>query len=104
MTTLELKRNNVNLINTVSRRREAYHAAFTQDKKHEAESGISTIHDLNVEITDEMKSLLVYDWYNKNSFIDHVVEKFSKEELASCSFKELSDFTNSPAEMVAGKN
>lgn len=102
MTTLELKRNNVNLINTISRRKEAYHAMLLKEKNEdEQKSGISTIHDLNVEITDEMKAMLVYDWYNKNSFIDHVVSEFEAEKFASCSFAELSDFTNQPAEMTA---
>ncbi|QAR34525.1 DUF1926 domain-containing protein [Geovibrio thiophilus] len=105
MTTLELKRNNVNLINTISRRKEAYHAMLLKDRaEDELKSGISTIHDLNVEITDEMKAMLVYDWYNKNSFIDHVTPEFDGEKFASCSFSELSDFTNQPAEMTAGED
>ncbi len=101
MTTLELKRNNVNLVNTIARRKEAYHAALLKEKTGDDKSGISTIHDLNVEITDEMRSLLVYDWYNKNSFIDHVTEEFDAEQFALCAFGEMSDFTNQPAEMTA---
>lgn len=103
MTTLELKRNCVNFINTIARRKEAYHTALLRDKSEnsDAQSGISTIHDMNVDITDEMKSMLVYDRYNKNSFMDHVTESFGLNAFASCAFNELADFADSPAEMTA---
>lgn len=102
MTSFELKRNNVNFGNTISRRKEAYHSVLLQDKLEEddAKSGISTIHDLDVDITDEMKEMLVYDWYNKNSFIDHITDSFDTDSFAKCSFNELADFANSPTEMA----
>ena len=110
MTSLEFKKNNLNLINTIARRKEAYHKAFfnEEDKATDTEAssqeGISTIHDFNVELTDEMKDMLVYDWYNKNSFVDHVVTEFDQKKFVDCAFHELSDFTNSPADIKSGKS
>jgi hypothetical protein len=107
MVSFELKDKNFNIINTLARRKEAYHSAFEEQPESEevqAHEGISTIHSLNVEITDEMREKLVYDWYNKNCFVDHVVAGFIPKDFAACSFGELSDLANTPAEIKALTN
>jgi len=46
---------------------------------------------------EKAKDLLIYDWYNKNSFIDHITdESFNLDSFYRCSFREFSDFANQP--------
>jgi hypothetical protein len=47
-----------------------------------------------------LKHELAYDWYDKNSFIDHITDdSFSLEAFKLCSFKEFGDFANQPFEI-----
>ncbi len=51
-------------------------------------------------ITPEEAGRIIYDWYNKNCFVDHFMDKFILETYEKCSFREFSDFTNQPADSV----
>lgn len=90
--------------NTLTRRKEAYHAKFfdPQPIQNEAKEhdGIDTIHHAAVVIDDTLREALVYDWYMKNSFIDHISnEWFNGDNFRACNFPELGDFVNQPFEM-----
>jgi hypothetical protein len=108
---IEDKENCFNFQNTLSRRKEAYHEKlFAEPEEAEPtetedidEEAIATIHDSGAKVDEEYKKYLVYDWYNKNSFIDHFVPDFLLEEFENVTFAEMGDFVNQPAEMKAGK-
>lgn len=94
-----------NYQNTLARHREGYHVKMLAPPaaaKAEPEEGkteeIATIHEAVLEVDDNVRELLHFDWYNRNSFIDHVVENFDAGAFADCAFQELSDLTNRPAD------
>ncbi|WP_415396130.1 alpha-amylase/4-alpha-glucanotransferase domain-containing protein [Sulfurimonas sp. CS5] len=90
--------------NTLSRRKESYHERMLRppsekqmDKNDCFLDGIDTIHNSAHHINEEIKEALVYDWYIKNSFVDHISDKSATlENFRSCSFKEYGDFANQP--------
>ncbi len=94
-----------NFQNVLTRRKEAYHEKIAESgtQKREAkpeEEGISTIHTAAHRADEKIREALVYDWYVKNSFIDHISDhSLDVQTLRKCSFKELSDFANQPFEM-----
>lgn len=117
MTSLELKDKNWNLLGTIARRKEGYHANFLKaniDESHnenienveneENKEESSSIHDKSYSISDEMKNKLSYDWYNKNCFIDHFTNDFNIDDFERCSFAEFGDFANQPAELIQNKD
>lgn len=94
-----------NYQNTLARHREGYHAQMLADKPVETPQTqgdkteeIATIHDAVLEVDDSVRKYLHFDWYNRNSFVDHVVTAFDFKAFADCAFHELSDFTNRPAD------
>ena len=95
ITELSLKDRSFNLQNTLTRRRESYHDKITSNQPKNSEGGISTIHDMPLNISQKMKSMIKYDWYDKNSFIDHITdENIDKKNFENCSFAEYGDFAN----------
>jgi hypothetical protein len=88
--------------NTLTRRKEAYHEKMLAKEKEESKSssaheGIDTIHNIAHHIDEEIKDALVYDWYLKNSFIDHISDKsITLESFRHCNFREYGDFVNQP--------
>lgn len=98
-----------NFQNTLTRRKEAYHLKITEsDSRNEntgvksEEEGISTIHNDNREIPQEIRDALHYDWYQKNSFIDHISnETLNAKNIKECRFWEYGDFANQPFDMIA---
>jgi hypothetical protein len=90
--------------NTLTRRKEAYHQRLLEDKPTEetpaAEDGIDTIHHAAVEIDDSLRDAIIYDWYLKNSFVDHISdENFNGDNFRHCNFHEYGDFSNQPFEV-----
>ena len=94
--------------NTLTRRKEAYHQALLQeqpDKEVEAVvDGIDTIHHAAMAVDDALKDAIIYDWYVKNSFIDHVSDhNFNSDNFRYCNFKEYGDFANQAFELSHNK-
>ncbi|MDP2850551.1 MAG: DUF1926 domain-containing protein [Sulfuricurvum sp.] len=94
-----------NYQNTLTRRKEAYHqrvlepVTITSKEENPAEDGIDTIHTAIAEMDDSLRDAIIYDWYLKNSFIDHISdETFDTECFRHCNFREYGDFTNQPFE------
>ncbi len=86
-----------NFQNTLTRRYEAYHEEIFHPKKTKLQNGIATIHNRVLQADERVKASLHYDWYTKNSFIDHITdESFNAQSLFSCSFNEYGDFANQP--------
>lgn len=95
----DIKPLNFNLLNTLTRRKEGYHRQISKsegDLTSQGRDGISTIHDMSVSLSDEAKSHLIYDWYDRSSFIDHIVPYFYIKEFSEMSFQEYGDFVNKP--------
>ena len=99
-----------NFQNVLTRRKEAYHEKISESgtQKQEAkpeEEGISTIHNAAHRAGEAIREALVYDWYIKNSFIDHISDHtLDTGSFRRCSFRELSDFANQPFEMNMKKS
>lgn len=97
-----------NYQNTLTRRKEAYHQKLfdaPKEKTANTEEGISTIHHASVEMDEAFRDALIYDWYLKNSFIDHISdERFDKQNFRHCNFREFGDFANQPYESSQTKN
>ncbi len=92
-----------NYQNTLTRRKEACHEKFFAPKSErvESEDGIDTIHDIDIDAADTLKENLHYDWYLKNSFIEHISDDgFDAHSLFACSFREYGDFVNMPFVMT----
>ncbi|MEA1891751.1 MAG: alpha-amylase/4-alpha-glucanotransferase domain-containing protein [Campylobacterota bacterium] len=88
-----------NFQNTLTRRKESYHQKLlenhSQEKKNIVEDGIDTIHNAGMEVSAEVKNQIIYDWYLKNSFIDHISDmNFNLDNFKSCDFHEYGDFVN----------
>ncbi len=94
--------------NTLSRRKEVYHQHLLENKapkeKAVEEEGIDTIHHAAADADDTLRDAIVYDWYLKNSFVDHISDsEFGSDNFKRCNFREFGDFANQPFEMELGK-
>jgi hypothetical protein len=88
-----------NYQNTLTRRKEAYHQKLFEpsEKMTPLEEGIDTIHHASTELDESLRDALIYDWYPKNSFIDHISDdNFTCENFRHSTFKEYGDFANQP--------
>ena len=98
------RREGFNWQNSLTRRREAYHARLfdaPEGAAHAEADGIDTIHTMAHRLDESLREALVYDWYVKNSFIDHISDaSLTLESFRRCSFNELGDFANQPFEAV----
>ena len=92
-----------NYQNTLTRRKEAYHRKLFEPL-HEikpVEEGIDTIHNAMSPVDPSLKEAIIYDWYLKNSFIDHISDSsFNAEHFRRCDFREYGDFVNQPFELI----
>jgi hypothetical protein len=101
---LDVRDRNFNYQNTLTRRQEAYHQDLFkpvfQTEPLSVEEGIDTIHTALSQIDDSLRDAIIYDWYLKNSFIDHISdESFGCEKFRHCTFREYGDFANQPFEV-----
>jgi hypothetical protein len=96
----DIKNLDFNFLNTMSRHKEKYHSDMLEtDNENNKNNEISTIHDSKIKLTDKEKELLIFDWYDRNSFIDHFVTEFNPIDFEKMKFTELGDFVNTPAEI-----
>ena len=81
-----------NLSAGLTRRKESYHEEILNPPPS-SEHGVETIHDKLTFKEPGLDKLLFYDWYKRESFVDHFLETSENiENLYSCRFKELGDF------------
>ena len=85
----------VNLSDTLTRRREAYHHRLhemTQSDSGNSDS-IPSIHDLARSTDDTLERSLIYDDYNRISLLDHFLsQEATVEDYAANKYDELGDF------------
>jgi alpha-amylase/alpha-mannosidase (GH57 family) len=75
------RKNKFNFQNTLTRREEAYY--YTQNEKQATNTAIKTIHNIN-NIDETIKDKLVFDKYEKVSFIDFVDDECLANEIYDC--------------------
>lgn len=104
------RKDTFNWQNTLTRRKEAYHHKLFENSTEEqeevtpSEEGIDTIHHSSIQVDDSLRNAIIYDWYLKNSFIDHISdEHFNGDNFRYCNFAEYGDFTNQPFEVQYDK-
>ncbi len=97
-----------NYQNALMRRKEAYHHQLflpPREKDSSVEEGIDTIHHASARFDESLKETIIYDWYLKNSFVDHISdESFSGENFRHCKFREYGDFANQPFDLTIVKD
>ena len=94
--------------NTLTRRKEAYHQRLLENQQAEeipaAEEGIDTIHHAADDIDDTLRDAIIYDWYLKNSFVDHISDAhFDGDNFRHCNFREYGDFANQAFDVSLAK-
>ncbi|MBU0951557.1 MAG: DUF1926 domain-containing protein [Elusimicrobia bacterium] len=96
----DLRDSGVNLLNTLTRRQEAYHRRLIEFMaKNPAGEGrkppaaVESIHDI-VEVKEgNLDQYLNYDWYTKASLLDHFPHpETSYESFSKCQYGEQGDF------------
>ena len=95
--------------NTLTRRKEAYHQRLLNGDQEEeivpAEEGIDTIHHAAMKVDGSLRDAIIYDWYLKNSFVDHISDaNFNGDNFRYCNFREFGDFSNQAFEVQLDKN
>ncbi len=87
----------LNLINTLSRRHEAYHREMLKSSKEDIkEYETPSIHDLNKK-GQHLAQYLDYDWHRRVSFITHFLSPSTNlDDYRRCKFYDLGDFTLEP--------
>jgi len=105
---LDIRDKCFNYQNTLTRRKEAYHKRLFEaprEKSAPIEEGIDTIHHASASFDDALRDAIIYDWYLKNSFVDHISdEHFNAESFRHCNFREYGDFANQPFESSMAKD
>lgn len=97
---LDQKETESNLMNGLSRKKEAYHGIILEkiEQKVSLEpEDCKTIHDAIQVADDSIKDHLVYDTYPRYSFIDHFISPdVDIDSFSGCTFKESGDFVGAP--------
>jgi len=92
--------------NALTRRPEAYHKQIfkttTRTSEEKSESCPQSIHHIVQSKQEGLEKLLIYDWYDRLSFLDHFLPSMPDiHELTDCSFRELGDFVNQPFKLIS---
>lgn len=97
---MDYKPKAINLLDTMTRRKEAYHnklLSLNNHANHNNGSGVSSIHDLVIAKEPDLDKKLKYDWYRRSSLIDHFLAPDTElVQLANCEYKEEGDFVQLP--------
>lgn len=95
---LDYRPKSINVLDTMTRREEAYHDALLQNNNISTENtgidGFASIHDgLRSKQADLDKSLF-YDWYRRTALLDHFLHPNTTiNDMSSSQYQELGDFT-----------
>jgi alpha-amylase len=96
----DYKAKGINLLNTLARRKEAYHKKIISSSSEVQSGEAKSIHDTTAPKQEGLEKMLHYDWYLRESLIDHFFGMDTKlEEVACCKYEELGDFVQSPYEV-----
>ncbi|MCM8781676.1 MAG: DUF1926 domain-containing protein [Candidatus Omnitrophica bacterium] len=99
---IDYRPKSIDLVNTLTRRQEAYHAKLSDvmDSTSSSQSqnlGVVSIHDIVRCKEKNLNELLSYDWYRKSFLIEHFLASDSDfKNFSKATFRELGDFIASP--------
>ncbi len=81
---IDYKPENMNILNTLTRREESYHQKIIQESGMSGDvsnsNNPSSIHDKSTTATQELKNSLIYDNYRKSAWIDHIYKESDLNE------------------------
>ena len=94
---LDDKESDINLLNVLTRRKEPYHEKIkeiNQNKPNNNDaSSVKTIHEIVKLKENDLDKFLIYDWYRRASFVDHLFrEDTTSQKVYSMNFGEQGDF------------
>jgi len=94
-----------NLLNTLGRRKEAYHRRLLHREAERAKrrggEAARSIHDLVLVKEEGLERLLHYDWYRRAAMIDHFLgPSADPESFARAAYEESGDFVGQPYEVT----
>ncbi|MCS7228208.1 MAG: DUF1926 domain-containing protein, partial [Endomicrobia bacterium] len=94
---IDLKDYDKNLLNVISRKKEAYHerlVMFENNSIHNDTKNVKTIHDLILVKEPGLSKKLHYDWHLRYSFLDHFLHPDTKfEDFYKSCYGEQGNFT-----------
>ena len=91
------KTHEVNLVNTLARRKEAYHGRITAGTDHHSGEKTVSIHEALAAKEERLEEFLFYDLYPRVCLVDHFLPpQTSLEEMLKSRFEELGSFANGP--------
>lgn len=101
---LDFKSKAINLLDTMTRREEAYHKKLLQAQGNNSdghssgdEGDIPSIHDMMVMKEQGLEKMLHYDWYRRTSMLDHFLHPDTTlESFSQSKYTEQGDFINAP--------
>jgi len=86
----------VNLLDTMTRRKEAYHNRLLHSNMHssfEPSGETRSIHEIVTTKEPGLEKRLKYDWYRRTSLIDHFLNPDTNlRKMADCEYQEAGDF------------
>jgi len=98
---LDYKPQNLNLLTTLTRRKEAYHEEIIRaslfDSKEVQNKGVKSIHNIEKVKDKTLAKYLHYDWYERASLVDHFLHPDTKiDDFSTCQYGEQGDFVDQP--------
>ncbi|MCE5194097.1 MAG: DUF1926 domain-containing protein [Nitrospiraceae bacterium] len=94
LTELSVKRQNINVLDILTRRPEAYHTRISETA-NSIDNATKTIHNRIFTKEQGLKNVLVYDNYRRASLLDHFLNYDVKiDDLINSSYIENGDFIN----------
>ena len=98
---IDYKPKSLNLTNTLTRRKETYHARalekLAKSGKADNSQGPESIHNLAGLKEGNLDKFLNYDWYTRACLLDHFFgDGATLENFAACKYEEVGDFVNQP--------
>ncbi len=98
---LDYRPKEFNLLNTLTRRPEAYHRKLKMDRGNPFPSRNSVPPDIPSLTNGDLAGALMYDWYNRYSFLDHFLgDETTFEQFYRCQYPELGNFIHQPYDLV----
>jgi alpha-amylase len=99
---LDLRPQAFNLGLGLTRRHEAYHELLTMTgDEGDLEGEVQSIHDRVVFKEENLEKHLIYDWYERALFQDHILpEETGVKDMPGLMFREWGDFVNQPYEVL----
>ncbi len=99
---LDYKPRNLNLLTTLTRRKEAYHeeiirASLFDSRASEEKKGVKSIHNMEKVKDRNLAKYLHYDWYERVSLVDHFLHPDTEIfDFSTCQYGEQGDFVDQP--------